>query len=180
MIAGSGAIKAPARPVVARRRVRLIDTGMCDFERALPDDAATMRFAAAVAGVARAGDLIALAGPLGAGKTTFARGFLRARGVVEEVPSPTFALVQIYEPASGPVWHCDLYRIEDPGETDELGIEEALDDAIVLLEWPGRMDPLPSAPRLDVQLAFAPRGRAARIRSGGGWQARLAAIAGDG
>ncbi len=152
---------------------------MPGFERALADDAATMRLGAAAAAVSRTGDLIALDGPLGAGKTTFARGFLRALGVTEEVPSPTFTLVQIYEPTVGPVWHCDLYRIERPEDTAALGIEEALDDAIILLEWPERMGAPPPAPRLDVRLTFAAGGRRVRLEGHGDWAARLSTLADD-
>ena len=153
---------------------------MASIERALPDETATMRLAAAVAAAARPGDLITLDGPLGAGKTAFARGFLRALGVVEEVPSPTFTLVQTYESAAGPVWHCDLYRLSRPEEADELGIEEALDEAIVLVEWPSRLGAPPPAPRLEVRLAYAGGAggaRAARLEGHGGWAARLAAVA---
>ena len=150
---------------------------MSGLERALPDAAATARLAAAVAAVARAGDLIALDGPLGAGKTAFARGFLRALGVADDIPSPTFTLAQIYDTAAGPVWHCDLYRLERPGEAEALGIEEALDEAIALVEWPDRMTDPPPAPRLDVRLAFAARGRRARLEDRGGWAGRLRALA---
>ncbi len=143
---------------------------------ALPDAAASLRLGAAVAASARAGDLIALHGGLGAGKTTFARGFLRGRGVTEDVPSPTFTLVQIYEPHSGPVWHCDLYRIDRPEDIRELGIEEALDEAVVLVEWPDRMDPLPPVPRLDIRLSFAGAGRRARLQAHGEWTTRLPAM----
>ena len=152
------------------------DGGFC-LARALADAAATHRLARRVAGAARAGDLIALHGPLGAGKTTFARGFLRARGVAEHVPSPTFTLAQLYEPASGPVWHCDLYRIDHADELRELGLEEALDEAILLVEWAERWRPPPPVPRLDVRLAFAPSGRLARLRAGACWAGRLRALA---
>ena len=142
----------------------------------LPDAAATAQLAAAAASAARAGDLIALHGPLGAGKTTFARGFLRALGVKGEIPSPTFTLVQTYDTTAGEVWHCDLYRIEAPGEIAELGIEEALDSAIVLVEWPDRLGAAPPAPRLDVRMSFAGPGRAALLEGRGAWARRLRAI----
>ena len=152
---------------------------MSGAERALPDEAATARLAAAVAGLARTGDLIALDGPLGVGKTAFARGFLRALGVAEDIPSPTFTLVQTYDTAAGPVWHCDLFRLERPGEVEALGLEEALDDAMALVEWPERMMNPPPAPRLDVRLAFAACGRFAYLAGRGGWEARLRALAND-
>src|SRR6266704_6126905 len=86
----------------------------------LPDEAATAALAAGIAALARPGDVIALKGELGAGKTSFARAFIRARGGVEAVPSPTFTLVQVYELPGGPIWHIDLYRLRDPEEAWEL------------------------------------------------------------
>ena len=86
---------------------------------------------------AGSGDVITLSGPLGVGKTALARGFLEWRGHEGEVPSPSFAIVQPYEELDPPVWHVDLYRIEDPSEMDELGLDSAA-DAILLVEWPER------------------------------------------
>src|SRR5882762_7586612 len=100
----------------------------------LPDETATAALGARIAAIARPGDVIALAGDLGAGKTTFARAFIRARGGSGEVPSPTFTLVQIYELPDGPVWHFDLYRLRHPDEAWELGIEDAFRDGISLIE----------------------------------------------
>ena len=92
--------------------------------------------------------MIALKGELGAGKTTFARAFIRARGGGEAVPSPTFTLVQIYEIGDVPIWHFDAYRLRDPDEAWELGIEDAFRDGISLIEWPERLGPLLPARRL--------------------------------
>lgn len=96
---------------------------------------------AALAGVLRAGDVIALSGGLGAGKTTLARGLLAALGLAEEAPSPTFAIVQPYEPpeVSLPVAHVDLYRLDDPADVAELGLDEYLGDGVLIVEWPERM-----------------------------------------
>src|SRR5437016_9040493 len=102
----------------------------------LPDEAATAAFAARISALAEIGDVIALKGELGAGKTSFARAFIRARGGAEEVPSPTFTLVQLYELGDATVWHFDGYRLRHPEEAWELGIEDAFCDGISLIEWP--------------------------------------------
>src|SRR6266700_1981101 len=108
----------------------------------LPDEAATAALAARIASLARPGDVIALKGELGAGKTSFARAFIRARNGREAVPSPTFTLVQTYELPGGAVWHFDLYRLHSPEEAWELGIEEAFHAGIALIEWPERLGSL--------------------------------------
>jgi tRNA threonylcarbamoyladenosine biosynthesis protein TsaE len=118
----------------------------------LPDENATVALAARVAGVAARGDVIALSGPLGAGKTVFARAFIRARGGTGEVPSPTFTLVQTYELPNGAVWHFDCYRLRRADEAWELGIEDAFRDGISLIEWPERIEALLPAGRLRVDL----------------------------
>ena len=105
----------------------------------LSDEAATARLAGRVAREARRGDAIALSGELGAGKTSFARAFIRACGAPEEVPSPSFTLVQTYDTPRGAVSHFDLYRLSRPEEIEELGLDEALAEGIVLIEWPDRL-----------------------------------------
>ena len=106
----------------------------------LADPAATAALGASLAGVLRAGDVVTLSGGLGMGKTSLARGVLAALGLAGEAPSPTFAIVQPYAPPEVrlPVLHVDLYRIDDPAEIDELGIEDALYDSAALIEWPER------------------------------------------
>jgi tRNA threonylcarbamoyladenosine biosynthesis protein TsaE len=145
---------------------------------ALADEAATARLAAALAAVARAGDFLALRGPLGVGKTAFARAFIGALGGgAEEVPSPTFTLVQTYDTPSGSIWHFDLYRLKEPGELRELGFDEALAEGLVLVEWPERIEGLLPADRLDLELSFAPEAetaRLARLIGRGAWVERLA------
>ena len=105
---------------------------------------------------ARAGDVIALSGPLGVGKTTLVRGFLAGLGHSDEVPSPSFALVQPYDALDPPAWHVDLYRLEDRSELEELGLDAA-GDAILLVEWPERAgeDAWPNALRLSLDFAEA-------------------------
>jgi len=144
----------------------------------LPNEKATAAFAARLAALAAPGDVIALKGELGAGKTTLARAFIRARGGDEIVPSPTFTLVQVYDLPAGSVWHFDLYRLRQPDEAWELGIEDAFRDGISLIEWPERLGTLLPARRLEIALDFArsPTGRCASLSGDGDWVARLAGI----
>jgi tRNA threonylcarbamoyladenosine biosynthesis protein TsaE len=102
------------------------------------DEAGLGVAAAALAVVLRPGDVIALSGDLGAGKTTFARGVMRGLGWTGEVPSPSFTLVQTYDTLP-PVWHVDLYRLETAEDTDALGLDDVWDEAVVLIEWPERL-----------------------------------------
>ena len=145
---------------------------------ALPDDDATAALGARLGAHARAGDVIALVGDLGAGKTTLARGLIRhMTGPETEAPSPTFTLVQTYETPAFPIWHFDLYRLEHPGEARELGMEEAV-DGLALIEWPERLGRDLPAQRLEVQLSFGgPEriggGRIARLVDFDGWRARI-------
>ncbi|CAG0905452.1 unnamed protein product, partial [Cyprideis torosa] len=100
-------------------------------------EAETKKFAVQCADTAKIGDIFLLNGPLGAGKSVFARAFIQhLAGAEINVPSPTFTLVQIYDTAKASLWHFDLYRLEDPDEVYEIGWEEALDDNILLIEWP--------------------------------------------
>jgi tRNA threonylcarbamoyladenosine biosynthesis protein TsaE len=147
----------------------------------LPDEAATSALAAAVAAMAEPGDVIALRGELGAGKTTFARAFILARGPDGEVPSPTFTLVQLYHAHGATIWHFDLYRLRSPEEAWELGIEDAFGDGISLIEWPERLGPLLPDRRLEIRLDFGARQNARRafLAGGTGWQTRLCRIAAD-
>ena len=146
----------------------------------LADVEATERLAAAVAARARPGDAIALSGELGAGKSTFARAFVRARtGTDEDVPSPTFTLVQTYPDPAGDIWHVDLYRIESPDDAEELGLAEAFSQAIVLIEWPDRLAGQLPADRLEIMFDYGDEEdrRIARIRGQGNWAGRLDGIA---
>jgi tRNA threonylcarbamoyladenosine biosynthesis protein TsaE len=147
----------------------------------LPDEAATAAFAGRISALAAVGDIIALKGDLGAGKTTFARGFIRARGGTEEVPSPTFTLVQIYDLGSAVVWHFDLYRLKSPEEAWELGIEDAFAGGVSLIEWPERLGPVLPRRRLEIEFLFGgrPGERRAVLDASEGWQERLAGIAPD-
>jgi tRNA threonylcarbamoyladenosine biosynthesis protein TsaE len=147
----------------------------------LPDEAATAALAARISGLAAPGDIIALKGDLGAGKTSFARAFIRSRGGEEEVPSPTFTLVQIYELAEAAVWHLDLYRLKSAEEAWELGIEDAFSEGISLIEWPERLEALLPQRRLQITLQYGdrPEARRAVLDGGGNWPERLARIIAD-
>jgi len=147
----------------------------------LPDEAATAALAARLGAGLRPGDMVALRGDLGSGKTALVRALVRAQlGPGAEVPSPTFTLVQTYDLPVGILWHFDLYRIESPDEVVELDWDEARAAGIVMVEWPDRLGPLLPAERLDLALDFgaAPGARSARLTGHGGWAGRVAALAG--
>src|SRR5256885_10286023 len=123
----------------------------------LADEEATAQVGAELAAQVRAGDVITLSGPLGVGKTALARGFLAALGHPGEVPSPSFAIVQPYDDVDPPVWHVDLYRIEQPSELEELGLDAAA-DAVLLIEWPERAGGQAWPGALRLSLEFTPNG----------------------
>jgi len=144
-------------------------------EIALPDEAATMRLGAALARILGDGEAICLSGPLGAGKSTLARALVRALTTPDEdVPSPTFTLVQFYETASFPLAHFDLYRLTSPVEAFESGLVEALDEGAVLIEWPQRLGGQLPADRLDIEISLEDGGarRLARLIPHGAWKGR--------
>jgi tRNA threonylcarbamoyladenosine biosynthesis protein TsaE len=145
----------------------------------LPDEKATAALAAELAARAQQGDVIGLSGPLGSGKTTFARYFIRARMAADEVPSPTFALVETYHPATGPaIWHFDLYRIDRPEDAYELGIEDAFADGIALIEWPERLGGLMPRQHLAIALGTgkSEMARIATLAPSSAWVARIAGL----
>ena len=147
---------------------------MSMLELFLPDEAATARLAQKLAPQLKPGDVIALHGGLGAGKTTFARALISAlNGETTDVPSPTYTLVQSYDTPGLTVYHFDLYRLDQPDDVMELGWDETM-DGLALIEWPGKAgDHLP-AWRLDLTLEQTAEGRTARLEAHGeDWQARL-------
>ena len=123
----------------------------------LQDEKATLAFGARLANAVRPGDVVTLSGPLGVGKTALARGLLEALGHRGEVPSPSFAIVQPYDELDLPVWHVDLFRIEDRSELDELGLEAA-DEGVLLVEWPERAGASAWPQALGLTLDFAAGG----------------------
>jgi len=145
------------------------------FDQTVPlgDLAATDALGARIAAALAPGDAVALKGDLGTGKTTLARAILRALGVRENVPSPTFTLVQSYDTAQLCVRHFDLYRIEKPSEMDELGLDEALDEGAALIEWPERAGARLPHDALHVALTLNQTGRMARLGGSLRWAKRL-------
>ena len=139
----------------------------------LPDESATAALGAALARQIRRGEAICLNGPLGAGKSTLARALVRAlTRPDEEVPSPTFTLVQTYDGPDFPIAHFDLYRLSDPDEAYEIGLDEALEDGIALIEWPQRLDDRLPADRLDIEITLEGDARRARLNAHGSWRDR--------
>jgi tRNA threonylcarbamoyladenosine biosynthesis protein TsaE len=139
----------------------------------LPDLAATEALAQRLASVAKAGDCILLEGPLGAGKTAWARAFLRAAAddPTMEVPSPSFTLMQMYDTKIGPIFHYDLWRLDGPNSLTELDWDEAL-DGIVLVEWPDRLGNLRPTDALTITLRLGDGD--AREATLAGWEKRIA------
>ncbi len=146
----------------------------------------TAALAQALAPMLRPGDTLLLAGRIGAGKTHFARALIQARlaaaGRTEDVPSPTYTLVQVYDDGIAELWHADLYRLTGPDETHELGLEEAFEGAICLVEWPDRLGDLAPSNALRLRLALG-KHEAARVLTieaeGGGWEDRIKALLGQ-
>jgi tRNA threonylcarbamoyladenosine biosynthesis protein TsaE len=143
---------------------------------ALPDIAAVVRFGRAIADKLRAGDVVALSGGLGAGKTTLARAILAALGHDGEVPSPSFAIIELYQPPGVrlPVVHADFYRLEDASEAEELGLDDYREGAILLAEWPEHAGGFAHEPQcLSIVLEIADEGRNAIVEGGKEWLGRM-------
>ena len=141
----------------------------------LPDESHSLALARARAPHLRAGDTLLLSGQIGAGKSFFARALIRARtgNPEEEVPSPTFTLVQSYDAPGAEIWHCDLYRLSDPFELVELGLEEAMGRAICLIEWPDRMGDMAPPEALSLAFEARPDGHLLSMSGPEAWHARL-------
>ena len=147
---------------------------MRDLSSFLPDDTATRKAGAALAPFLRTGDVIALYGGLGAGKTTLSRGLISAlMGTPTEVPSPTYTLLQTYNAPNFPLYHFDLYRLKTPDELIELGWDDT-QNGVALIEWPERAGDALPVWRLDIRLESSEDGRKLRLEAHGeDWQTRL-------
>ena len=147
---------------------------ICD----LPDEEATARLGAAVALALQPGEAVCLSGPLGAGKSTLARALVRALTTPhEDVPSPTFTIVQFYETKGigglqFPLAHFDLWRLERADEAFEIGLDEALEEGAAVIEWPERLGGRLPPDRLDIEIAMNGEGRSARLVPHGAWKGR--------
>ncbi|WP_338245296.1 tRNA (adenosine(37)-N6)-threonylcarbamoyltransferase complex ATPase subunit type 1 TsaE [Aurantiacibacter hainanensis] len=139
----------------------------------LPDIAAMQRFGRQIAARLRPGDVVALSGGLGTGKTTLSRAILLALGHEGEVPSPTFTIVETYEHLDPPVVHADFYRLEDPQEAEQLGLDDYREGAALLAEWPDHAGGFAKEPGcLQITLEIAGEGREAVVEPGADWQER--------
>lgn len=153
---------ADARKIIAKEGPVTLQLGATHTELTdimtrtvtVSDQNGTEALAGKLAALAKPGDVILMHGTLGMGKSAFCRAYIRARAnnPYEEVPSPTFTLVQIYELDPIPVWHFDLYRLSDPEEIHELDIEDAFADGVSLIEWPDRLEYLTPENCLDIHI----------------------------
>ena len=143
-----------------------------------PDADATAQSAVALGAHLHPGDVVLLSGPVGAGKTHFARALIQSLlDTPEDVPSPTFTLVQTYDTRQGPLWHADLYRISTDTEVDELGLVDAFEAAVCLVEWPDRLGPLTPRNALEIEISHDREGRRAQWEwTDPKWQNRLSDI----
>ena len=142
----------------------------------LPDLAAMERFGAKIAAALRPGDVVALSGGLGAGKTTLARAIIAALGHAGEVPSPSFAIIETYDPPALrlPLVHADFYRLDDPAEVEELGLDDYRRGAVLVAEWPEMAGGFGHEPGcLAITLEAADSGRTAIVEPGSDWLGRL-------
>ena len=142
---------------------------------ALPDLAATQTLGARIAAALRPGDVVALSGGLGAGKTTLARAIIAALGHPGEVPSPSFAIIETYDPPGVhlPLVHADFYRLERPQEAEEIGLDDYREGAVLIAEWPEHAGGFAHEPAcLSITIETAETGRTAIVEPGADWLGR--------
>lgn len=144
--------------------------------RMLPDLSAMEVFGKSIAAQLRAGDVVSLTGDLGAGKTTLARAIIRGCGYAAEVPSPTFTIIECYDPPAVrvPLVHADFYRLESPQEAEEIGLDDYREGAALIAEWPEKVGGFAhEAACLSIRLEFADEGRVAIVEAGPDWLERI-------
>lgn len=142
----------------------------------LPDMDSSAVLAREIAAKLRPGDVIALSGGLGAGKTTLARSIIAALGHTGEVPSPSFAIIEIYDPPAVrlPLVHADFYRLDDPSEAEEIGLDDYREGAALLAEWPEHAGGFAHEPGcLSIILESTENGRRAIVTPGRDWIERV-------
>lgn len=140
----------------------------------LPDLAAVEALGARIAARLRPGDVVALSGELGSGKTTLARAIIAALGHAGEVPSPTFTIVETYDALDPPLVHADFYRLESPREAEELGLDDYREGAALVAELPEKAGGFVHEPGcLSITLEFVGSGRKAIVEGGADWQSRI-------
>jgi len=150
------------------------------LEISLPDARDTDRFGIQLSAICNVGDCILLRGQIGAGKSAIARAFIRERlGSETEVPSPTFTLVQTYEDQDAEIWHADLYRLSDPNEAVELGLTDAFETAICLIEWPELLGEMAPQSALDIHLTVRDHDHLAVLSFGAHWSDRIKKLFGN-
>ena len=141
---------------------------------ALPDLDALASLGRRIANKVAPGDVVALSGDLGAGKTTLSRAILAAAGHEGDVPSPTFTIIETYEHLTPPIVHADFYRLEDPFEVEEIGLEDYRAGTVLLAEWPARAGGFAHEPAcLSVELENGGEGRRAIVEGGSAWHGRM-------
>lgn len=143
------------------------------MEYHLSDSQKTLALGQKLALKAKCGDVIALRGDLGAGKTTLSRGFIQALCDVSDVPSPTYTLVQTYETSDFEIWHCDFYRLDTPDDIYELGVLDAFEEAVTVMEWPDKIGHHVPDNCLNVTILFDDEARRVRITGPDEWMERL-------
>jgi len=139
----------------------------------LENEFATTRFGESLAQYLSAGDILAITGPLGSGKTSLARAIIGRLSADDEVTSPTYGLVSTYETPGFLIWHYDLFRLSQKNEIWELGFEDAMDDGVVLIEWPEIIADILPSDTLSISMQAQADGRKIRLEGGGEWPEKL-------